>query len=937
MDDTSPFSGDFVRRRLPWLIAGAALILYGLTLNPWIGPGSLEATTQMAGWEGAIPFNRPLLWLVSLPLKLLPATLLPVAANWVAALFAAAALGTLARCVALLPHNHTREARMRGHADEPLLHIRLAWVPPLFAALLLGLQLTFWEEATAQTGEMLDLLIFATCIRCLLEYRLGLRESWLRRFALLIGVGIAGNWAMIGYAPLFLLALGWIRGLAILDARFLLGLMAWFFTGLLAYLLVPLVSQIQFGGDQGFWPVLHANLSSQKFGLLGLPRSKFLLLALVSLLPLVLVGIRWTGTIGSRFENLVKSATVILLQAAFLGVAVYMAFDPAFSPRQLVRLDPQQGRLALLTFGFSGTLAAGYFAGYFLLVGGQKPSNARERSTPVPRALGSLAAGLVLLFSLAVPVFLVLRNWPAIRAQNGPGLEHFAGNLTALLPARPTILLTDDPALQQLAQAYFRSRKGGDGHLLFNSALAANAAYRQRLAREYGAHWPELARFADAHEGVAVPFLQLLNRAVTNQAAYYLNPAVNFITEQLYPRPVGGLYRLTAYVPGQVAPPALSVAEATAIGRYWDRLQPELDAVTAASGLDAPNAKQVAALWSRAANTEGVLLQQSGHLDAAAKLFARARGLNDKNVCSLVNSSVNTALRAHLPITDDLRKPLADQPLGNSLYQHGPLDEPQTLFAIARSIGLSANPLPRAAAIRFLRASELDPTFTMAALGYISACVNANEAGMALAAAQALRTRQVLKPEDLSELIRLEVAALMLRDDVSGVEKLLVKARGELPKDTVAYDLLSQLYIQQGRNDEALQLVVQWQLMQPEDVNVSLRKGVILMSQQHFDQAIPQLDRVLIQRPNHEVARANRAISLLQLNRLDDARRDYEELVHQSPDQYRYHFGLGKIADQKNEPSEAINHFRRYLELAPTNTTEFNDIVARLKQLQGGK
>ena len=70
----------------------------------------------------------------------------------------------------------------------------------MFAAALLGFQRTFWENATLQTGEMLDLLLFAGMVSALVEYRLDLRERWLWISAFLLGLGITGNWAMIGFA-----------------------------------------------------------------------------------------------------------------------------------------------------------------------------------------------------------------------------------------------------------------------------------------------------------------------------------------------------------------------------------------------------------------------------------------------------------------------------------------------------------------------------------------------------------------------------------------------------------------------------------------------------------------------------------------------------------------------------------------------------------------
>ena len=75
-------------------------------------------------------------------------------------------LALLARSVALLPHDRTHDQRQKERSEFSLLSIRAAWLPPVLAALVCGLQLTFWENATGcASAEMFDLLLFAYVIR----------------------------------------------------------------------------------------------------------------------------------------------------------------------------------------------------------------------------------------------------------------------------------------------------------------------------------------------------------------------------------------------------------------------------------------------------------------------------------------------------------------------------------------------------------------------------------------------------------------------------------------------------------------------------------------------------------------------------------------------------------------------------------------------------
>src|SRR6267143_683381 len=75
-------------------------------------------------------------------------------------------------------HGGEEIERQREHGEFSLLSIPMAWLPPILAAVVCGLQLTFWENATAASSEMLSLLLFAYVIRNVLEYRIDERESW---------------------------------------------------------------------------------------------------------------------------------------------------------------------------------------------------------------------------------------------------------------------------------------------------------------------------------------------------------------------------------------------------------------------------------------------------------------------------------------------------------------------------------------------------------------------------------------------------------------------------------------------------------------------------------------------------------------------------------------------------------------------------------------
>ena len=207
----------FARNGLPWVLGAAALAVYLATLNRWVTLSSLTQVSRVTGWEWPPTLCQPLLFLLTCPIRWLPAGWVPVALNGFAAVCASLTLALLARSVALLPYDRVEQQRLLVQNQHALLSLPNAWVPIVLATGALGLQLTFWENAVAGTGEMLDLVLFAYVIRCLLEYRIHQQPSSLGRAALVFGAALANNWGMAGFLPLFLVALLRLRRLSLFN------------------------------------------------------------------------------------------------------------------------------------------------------------------------------------------------------------------------------------------------------------------------------------------------------------------------------------------------------------------------------------------------------------------------------------------------------------------------------------------------------------------------------------------------------------------------------------------------------------------------------------------------------------------------------------------------------------------------------------------------
>ena len=98
------------------------------------------------------------------------------------AVCAATTLGLLVRSLELLPWY-----------PWEMLNGWKQYVPAILAAVVCGLEFTFWQDATAATGEMLAVLLLAAAGWCALEFGVNRNTGWLYAAALIWGLGMAAG------------------------------------------------------------------------------------------------------------------------------------------------------------------------------------------------------------------------------------------------------------------------------------------------------------------------------------------------------------------------------------------------------------------------------------------------------------------------------------------------------------------------------------------------------------------------------------------------------------------------------------------------------------------------------------------------------------------------------------------------------------------------
>ncbi len=916
----------FIRSKLPWIIGAGALVIFLITLNQWVSLRSLGMVARVTGWDVDLPVQWPIFFTVTFPFRFLPAAIQPIALNFFTALCAALTVALLARSIALLPQDRTHEQRIRERSEFSFLTIRFAWAPMVLACGALALQLTFWENATSVTGEMLDLLLFAYVIRCLLEYRVAHEESWLSKMAFVYGLAITNNWAMIGFFPLFLGAVIWVKGVRFFDPGFLINTALLGFAGLLLYLVLPIAWTIKGTGDHSFFEVLRANWTMQKQFLVAKElRNTALLLALTSALPVVLMGIRWRTSIGD-----VNAAGSFLTNIAFrsinlflLVVCLWIVFDPRYSPRALT--ESKGLPLTFLSFYYLGALAIGYYAGYALLVFTEAPRKGRHRESSIGKLVNPLVRFAVLAAVVAVPAGLIYKNFASVRADNGSILKEFAARMTESLPPAPAYLLADDPFGLTLLRGHLKSTGKGDGYVFVNTGALESPAYQVKLQEIYGNKWPSLGTLEDM--GARVPQLDLqavMRHLAASNVVAYIHPSFGYYFEALYAVPNGQSYRLHPYAPDQIAPPALTPEQVAENEAYWTRNDEYVRKVASLRQKGASlDAAYVSRFYSRSLNTWGVVQQRLGNNAAAGKHFAGAYELNTNNVPARVNSSFNKILQAGRVERLDTGKTLEERFGGyrswdKLLAENGPFDEPE--FCQYLGANLLSQTQFRQAALQFARTIHFEPTNSVARISYVKSLSGGNWLNQAMAELDKIATDfPQLSDAEKVEMANVRASLYFKQNDFATAEKTLKAAQEALPEQGALAESLYELYRAAGQYTNALATINRQLEKTPTNVVIHMQKAELQLGHGDFEGTHQTLDKVLSINPKLVSAQVYHAFVYMQEGKYDRAWTTVDKVLQEDSDNTQALLYRGIAHLEKKEVDEAREAFDELLAKEPQN------------------
>jgi len=969
----------FVPAILPWIIAAGAAVFFGATLSRWVTFGSLLQVAKASGWSWQPDLGGPLCWLVMYPLRWLPASLAPLGVNLFSMTCAALTLAVLARSVALLPHDRTQEQRGKADNEMAILPGRIGWLPPILAVMVCALQLTFWENATSGSGqstdlvvapfsnhcEMLDLLLFAYVIRCLLEFRITASDAWLFRASLIYGLGVTGNWAMVVFFPVLVVALLWLKKTGFFNTRFLGGLALWCLAGLSLYLLLPVVQSFAQISHVPFWTGLRSELILQKSALaavyqyFSMFKQEALLLALTSLLPLFIISTRWASSFGDNSRVGIWTSTFMfhVVHGLFLGICIWVALDPSFSPRSKHYWMP------CLTLAYLGALCVGYFSGYFLLLfSGRAP---RGTHLLLKWARWGVTSVIWLLL-IATPAMLISRNLPQIRVTNGPMLSQYASSQADALPAGKGIILCDDPRRAILLQSWLSVKPQGKDYVVLDCSALASPDYHRYLARRYGDRWP-VHPPKDMHQRfVDMDLIALMSNLAISNRLYYLHPSFGYYFELFDPEPHGLVYRLNFCSTNTIAAPALTPQLVAENEAFWAKAQQTtleslLPAIAPHNSTNLPmflrrlttrlhlepevnrDAIDLVAFYSRALDWWGVQLQRGGALDKAQTRFNLARDLNPDNIAAEINLESNHSLQIgqKLPLgsgsVEDRfgRRRRWDQVLS----ENGPFDD--AAFCFRQGVVFSQGKLFRQAAhelarVQFFAPEALEPRLLLAKMNVLRGFPM--EALRIVGEVRAQAQLVGLGRSNLTQVLLVETAAHLDRKDVPSAEGVIRAAMAQSSTNLDILTMAARVYLNYGIISNALSSIRLALEQQPGDTTLLLMAAQIYASAKDQASVDRSLQMAIRKSPQDENLLAMASQIYLATGLYSNVVAVSERQIQINPANSQALVNQGYAWLQLGSFDQAITHFTRAMGMdtnhTPTlrNYAQLNRAVAYLRK-----
>ena len=152
------------------------------------------------------------------------------------------------------------------------------------------------------------------------------------------------------------------------------------------------------------------------------------------------------------------------------------------------------------------------------------------------------------------------------------------------------------------------------------------------------------------------------------------------------------------------------------------------------------------------------------------------------------------------------------------------------------------------------------------------------------------------------------------------------------PNSWMAHNNLSDILMQQGKNEEAIWHLEQALRLKPDDAGWHYNLGNALKQAGKIEEAIARYEQALRIKPDYAEAHCNLGVALAQAGRLWEAIGHYEQALRIQPDSVEAHNNLGMAFAKLGKTQEAMEHYEQGLRIKPDYALAHNNLGVALAQ-----
>lgn len=151
-----------------------------------------------------------------------------------------------------------------------------------------------------------------------------------------------------------------------------------------------------------------------------------------------------------------------------------------------------------------------------------------------------------------------------------------------------------------------------------------------------------------------------------------------------------------------------------------------------------------------------------------------------------------------------------------------------------------------------------------------------------------------------------------------------------------AYNYLAKIFMQQGKKNQAIEILNKSINLRLEDETTYFNLGVIYMQDDKLEDAVGLFNKVLAINPNKLAAYYNIGLILIKLNKFSQAIEVFKKAVSMDPHDTRVYLHLAKLHEKISEPKKAIRYYKQLINLQSNkdNQQKYHQNITNTKHNQ---